>query len=228
MGKSKVISLQEAVDRVKDGAVIMIGGFLDVGTPENLVDALVAQGVKDLTIIGNDTAFPDKGIGKLVVNKQAKKLIVSHIGTNPETGRQMNAGETAVELVPQGTLAERIRAAGAGLGGILTPTGIGTVVEEGKKKLEVDGKEYLLELPLHADIAFIKAHKADTRGNLMYRYASRNFNPLMAAAADYVVVETECLVNVGEIDPNEVMTPHIFIDAVIVPETGSAQTKGGM
>lgn len=228
MGKSKVISLQEAVDRVKDGAVIMIGGFLDVGTPENLVDALVAQGVKDLTIIGNDTAFPDKGIGKLVVNKQAKKLIVSHIGTNPETGRQMNAGETAVELVPQGTLAERIRAAGAGLGGILTPTGIGTVVEEGKKKLEVDGKEYLLELPLHADIAFIKAHKADARGNLMYRYASRNFNPLMAAAADYVVVETECLVNVGEIDPNEVMTPHIFIDAVIVPETGSAQTKGGM
>ncbi|MCR4441975.1 MAG: acetate CoA-transferase subunit alpha [Peptococcaceae bacterium] len=227
MGKSKIISVQEAVGKVKDGDVIMIGGFLGVGAPERLVDALVEKGVKNLTVIGNDTAFPDKGIGKLVVSKQAKKVIVSHIGTNPETGRQMNAGELEVELVPQGTLAERIRAAGAGLGGILTPTGIGTIVEEGKKKLEVYGKEYLLELPLKAGIAFIKAHKADKKGNLVYRYSSRNFNPLMAMAADYVVVEAEQLVEVGEIDPDEVMTPHVLVDAIAAPESGCAKQKGG-
>ena len=155
MDKEK--SLKDALEKVNDGMTVMIGGFLGVGTPEAIVDGLVEKGVKDLTVIANDTAFPDKGIGKLIIKKQIKKLIASHIGTNPETGRQMNEGETEVELVPQGTLAESIRAGGAGLGGFLTPVGIGTIVEQGKKKLEVNGKEYLLELPLKADVALLKA-----------------------------------------------------------------------
>jgi acetate CoA/acetoacetate CoA-transferase alpha subunit len=149
---------------VKDGMTVMIGGFLACGTPESLIDALVQKGVKDLTVIANDTAFPDKGIGKLVVNRQLKKVTVSHIGTNPETGRQMHAGELTVELVPQGTLAECIRAGGFGLGGFLTPTGVGTVVENGKQKLTIGGREYLLELPLKADVALLKAAKADKGG----------------------------------------------------------------
>ncbi len=204
----------------------MIGGFIGVGTPENIVDALVAKGVKDLTVIANDTCVPGKGIGKLVATKQIKKLIVSHIGTNPETGRQMNAGETEVELVPQGTLAERIRAGGAGLGGILTPTGVGTIVEEGKKTIEIDSKKYLLELPLKADFALLKAYMADEDGNLVYRASARNFNPMMAMAADYVAAEVEHLVAAGEIPPNEVMTPGILVDAVIL-ENSKARVKGG-
>lgn len=223
---SKIKSVQEAVARIKDGSVIMIGGFLGFGTPESLVDELVKKGVKDLTIIANDTAYPTVGIGKLIVNKQIKKVMVSHIGTNPETGRQMHAGEIEVNLIPQGTLAERIRAGGNGLGGILTPTGIGTIVEEGKKKLEVYGKEYLLELPLRAEVALLKAHKVDKKGNMVFRGTSRNFNPLMATAADYVVVEAENLVEVGEIDPNEVMIPHIFVDAIVCAKDGDCQ-KGG-
>ena len=223
----KVTSIENALERVKDGAVIMIGGFLGVGTPESLVDELVRKGVKNLTIINNDTAFPDRGVGKLVVNKQVKKIIVSHVGTNPETGRQMNAGEIEAELVPQGTLAERIRAGGAGLGGVLTPTGLGTIVEKGKRIIEVDGKKYLLELPLKAEIALIKAHRVDAKGNLVFRNSSRNFNPLMATAADYVVVEAEHYVPVGRIDPNEVMVPGIFIDAIVFPPTCGLKAKGG-
>lgn len=211
----KVVDLRQALEQVQDGMKIMIGGFLGVGTPERLVDALVAKGVKNLTIIGNDTAFPDRGIGKLIVNRQVKKVIVSHIGTNPETGRQMHAGELEVELVPQGTLAERIRAAGAGLGGILTPTGIGTVVEEGKTKLNITGREYLLELPLKADVALLRAHIADKAGNLVYRRSARNFNPLMAMAADRVIAEVQNLVEIGEIDPDMVMTPGIFVDMLV-------------
>lgn len=211
----KIGSVKDAVERIKDGMTVMVGGFLGVGTPEALVDALVAKGVKNLTVICNDSAFPDRGIGKLIVNKQIKKLITSHIGTNPETGRQMNEGETEVELVPQGTLAERIRAAGAGLGGILTPTGVGTIVEQGKKKLEINGKEYLLELPIKADIALLKAEKADKKGNLIYRKSARNFNPIMATAADFVIVQVDEIVDVGEIDPDDVMTPGIFVDMIV-------------
>lgn len=211
----KIRSIKDAVERIKDGMTVMVGGFLGVGTPEALVDALVAKGVKNLTVICNDSAFPDRGIGKLIVNKQIKKLITSHIGTNPETGRQMNEGETEVELVPQGTLAERIRAAGAGLGGILTPTGVGTIVEQGKKKLEINGKEYLLELPIKADIALLKAEKADKKGNLVYRKSARNFNPIMATAADFVIVQVDEIVDVGEIDPDDVMTPGIFVDMIV-------------
>jgi len=194
---------------------VMIGGFLACGTPESLIHALVQKGVKELPVIANDTAFPDKGIGKLVVNRQLKKVTVSHIGTNPETGRQMHAGELTVELVPQGTLAECIRAGGFGLGGFLTPTGVGTVVENGKQKLTIGGREYLLELPLKADVALLKAAKADKAGNLVFRKAARNFNPLMATAAEIVIVEAQEIVETGTIDPDEVMTPGIFVDYLV-------------
>ncbi len=212
---SKIKTLEEAIAQFSDNQVIMIGGFLAAGTPEALVDGLVAKGVRDLTVIGNDTGFPDRGIGKLVMSRQIKKAIVSHIGTNKETGRQMTAGEMEVELVPQGTLAERIRSAGAGLGGFLTPTGVGTIVEEGKQKLEINGKAYLLELPLRADIALLKAYKADTSGNLIYRRAARNFNPLMAMAADLVIVEVEEIVEVGQLDPDEVVTPGPLVKMIV-------------
>jgi acetate CoA/acetoacetate CoA-transferase alpha subunit len=212
----KLTTIQQVSASFQTGMTVMIGGFLAVGTPTVLVNALLETGVSDLTLIGNDTAFPDSGVGVLVVNKRVKKAIVSHIGTNPETGRQMMAGEMQVDLVPQGTLAERIRAAGAGLGGVLTPTGVGTIVEEGKQKLTVDGKEYLLEKPLKADLALIKAKKADKAGNLIYNKSARNFNPVMALAADLVIVEVEELVEVGQLDPDEVMTPGILVDKIIV------------
>jgi acetate CoA/acetoacetate CoA-transferase alpha subunit len=212
---SKVRTLEEAYAKFSDGQVIMFGGFLAVGTPESLVDGLVTKGVNNLTVIGNDTSYTDRGIGRLIASRQIKKAIVSHVGTNKETGRQMTAGELDVELVPQGTLAERIRAAGAGLGGILTPTGVGTIVEEGKQKLTVGGKDYLLELPIKADIAILKAWKADKSGNLVYRRATRNFNPLMALAADFVIVEAEEIVEVGALNPDEVMTPGTLVDMIV-------------
>lgn len=210
-----VVSLAEAMEKVTEGMTLMIGGFLGVGTPEKLVDGLLGKNVKNITVIANDTAFPDKGIGKLVVNRQLKKVIVSHIGTNPETGRQMHAKEIEVELVPQGTLAEQIRAGGFGLGGFLTPTGVGTPVETGKQKIAVNGRDYLLELPLKADVALVKAAKADKAGNLVFRKAARNFNPLMATAADVVIVEAQEIVEVGMIDPDEVMTPGIFVTYLV-------------
>lgn len=212
---NKVISLNEAVDMIHDGMTIMVGGFLGCKNPFRIVDAIVEKGIKDITLIANDTSFPEVGIGKLVVNKQVKKLIASHIGTNKETGNQMNSGEMQVELAPQGTLAERIRAAGAGLGGILTPTGLGTIVADGKTIVEVDGKEYLLEKPLKADIALIVGVVVDKKGNVRYAKATRNFNPLMATAADIVIVEADKIVEAGEIDPDDVMTPGIFVDYIV-------------
>lgn len=212
---AKIISIEEAVSHVKDGMTIMVGGFLGCGNPHKIIDALVEKGVKDLTLICNDTSFVDYGVGKLIVNKQVKKLIASHVGTNRETGNQMNSGEMEVTLVPQGTLAEQIRAGGAGLGGILTPTGIGTVVEEGKQKIEIDGKEYLLELPLRADVALLAGHTVDKMGNIVYRGATRNFNMLMATAADVVIVEAKNIVEVGEIDQNHVHTPGLFVDYIV-------------
>lgn len=212
---NKLISIDEAVDMIKDGMTIMVGGFLGCKNPFKIVDAIIEKGVKDITLIANDTSFPEVGIGKLIVNKQVKKVIASHIGTNKETGNQMNSGELEVELVPQGTLAERIRAAGAGLGGILTPTGIGTIVAEGKEVIEVDGKQYLLEKPLKADIALIVGAKVDKKGNIVYKKATRNFNPVMATAADLVIVEADEIVEVGEIDPDDVMTPGIFINYIV-------------
>lgn len=216
---NKVVDIEQFTNKIKDGMTIMIGGFLGNGTPETLIDAIVEKGVKNLTIIANDTAFVDKGIGKLIVNKQVKKVITSHIGTNKETGRQLNAGELDVVLVPQGTLAEQVRAGGAGLGGILTPTGLGTIVEENKQKIVVDGKEYLLETPIRADVALIAGSKVDKSGNAYHTKSTRNFNPLMATAADLVVVEAEKVVEIGEIDPDVVMTLGIFVDFVVRGET---------
>lgn len=210
----KEITLQEAVAKVEDGMTLMIGGFLAVGAPTQIVDALVEKGVKDLTIICNDTAFPDKSLGKLIVNRQVKKLYVSHIGTNPETANQMNAGELEVEFCPQGTLAERIRAKGAGLGGVLTATGLGTLVEEGKEKVTVDGKEYLLEKPLGADVAIIGASIADESGNLIYKGTTQNFNPIMATAADVVIVEAEQVVKTGELSPEAIHTSGVYVDYI--------------
>ncbi len=211
----KVRTIDAALDAVGTGMTLMIGGFLGVGTPERLIDGLLNKGTDGLTVIANDTAMPEKGIGRLVVASRLKRAVVSHIGTNPETGRRMNNGELSVELVPQGTLAERIRAGGAGLGGILTPTGIGTMVAEGKTVIEVDGRAYLLEKPLKADVALLKAYKADTAGNLVYRRSARNFNPLMATAAAVVIVEAETIVAAGQLDPDEVMTPGIFVDWIV-------------
>ena len=202
--------------RFKDGMSILFGGFLAVGTPDGIVREILDSGVKDLTIIGNDTATPDSGIGILIAAKRVKKVIASHIGTNPETGRQMIAGEIEVELVPQGTLAERIRCGGAGLGGVLTPTGVGTIVEEGKTKLSFDGIDYLVERPIRADLVILKAHLADEKGNLVYQRAARNFNPLMALAGDFVVAEVDTIVNPGDIDPDLVMTPGVVVNALIL------------
>ena len=212
---NKEVRIDEAIDKIQDGMTIMVGGFLGCGNPHRLVDKLVEKGTKDLTLICNDSSFPDYGVGKLIVNKQIKKLIASHVGTNPETARQMNAGEMEVVLVPQGTLAEQVRAAGSGLGGFLTPTGVGTVVEEGKQKIEIDGIEYLLELPLRADVALIAGQTADKFGNIEYFGATRNFNQLMATAAEIVIAEVEEIVEVGELDANHVVTPGIFVTHLV-------------
>ncbi|ERM91317.1 CoA transferase subunit A [Caldanaerobacter subterraneus] len=211
----KVVTFEELRPLFKDGMTLMIGGFLANGTPEKLIDLLIELNVKDLTIIANDTSFPDRGIGRLVVAGLVKKVITSHIGTNPVTGKLMNEGKIEVELVPQGTLAERIRAYGAGLGGILTPTGVGTMVEEGKQKITVNGKEYLLELPLGADIALIRGSIVDEFGNIYYKGTTRNFNPIMALAAKTVIVEAEKIVKVGEIKPEDVMTPGVLVDYIV-------------
>lgn len=213
--KQKVVEISQVMDLVKDGMTIMVGGFLACGTPEKLVDAVVEKGLKDITLICNDTGFVDRGVGKWVVNKQIKHVIASHVGTNKETGNQMNSGEMKVTLVPQGTLAEQIRAGGSGLGGILTPTGLGTIVEEGKQKITVDGTEYLLETALRADLAFIFGSVVDKKGNILYEKATRNFNPMMAMAADTVIVQADKIVEVGEIDPNMVMTPGVCVDYII-------------
>lgn len=212
---SKIVSMEEAISHIKDGMTIMVGGFLGSGSPHNIIDALVEKGVKDLTLICNDSGFTEYGVGKMVVAKQFKKIIASHIGTNQETGRQMNEGETEVVLVPQGTLVEQIRAGGAGLGGFLTPTGVGTVVEEGKQKIEIDGKTYLLELPLKADVAIIFGNKVDKKGNVYFEGAAGNFNTVMATAADTVIIEGETIVEVGEIAQQEVVIPSIFIDYIV-------------
>lgn len=212
----KKLCIEDAMEFIHDGSVLMIGGFLSNGTPESLVDAIVEKGYKDLTIISNDSGLNENtGIGKLIKAKLVKKIITSHIGTNPETGKQMTDGTLEVQLVPQGTLAERIRAGGVGLGGILTPTGLGTEVAQGKKVIVVDGKEFLLEEPLKADVALIHGTTVDDDGNIYYDGTTKNFNPLMAMAAEKVIVGAETYVNTGEINPNQVMTPGIFVDYII-------------
>lgn len=211
----KSLPVIEAVGMIPDGARIMVGGFLSVGTPERLIDEIVRQGKRNLTIIANDTARPGVGVGKLIDAKLVKSVVVSHIGTNPETQRQMMAGDLAVELVPQGTLIERIRAGGYGLGGVLTSTGVGTLVEEGKRKIEVEGKEYLLETAIRADFALVHAFLSDYIGNLAYALTARNYNPVIAMAADTVIATAEHIVPVGVIAPDHVITPGPIVDYIV-------------
>lgn len=212
---SKSITLQQAVDMVQDGMTVMVGGFLSCGSANTILTALSKTGVRNLTMICNDTAYPDRGNGQLIVGGQVSRVIVSHIGTNPVTGEKMNSGELKVDFVPQGTLAEAIRAAGAGLGGVLTTTGLGTICAEGHQIVTVDGRDFLLEKPIHADLAIIGASVADTEGNLVYKGTTQNFNPLMAMAADKVIVEADEVVPVGSIPPEQVHTPSIFVDYIV-------------
>jgi acetate CoA/acetoacetate CoA-transferase alpha subunit len=209
----KIIKIEELKNHVFDGMSIMVGGFMAVGTPEALIDELVKINVKDLTIICNDAGFIDKGVGKLITNGQVKTLIASHIGLNPMSGKLMSEGKMEVQLVPQGTLAEQIRCGGAGLGGFLTPTGLGTIVEEGKQVISLEGKKFILEQALRADLALIDGYKVDKYGNTVYTKTSRNFNPVMATATNKVVVLARKLVD--ELNPDYVLTPHIFIDYII-------------
>ncbi|MFZ5951136.1 MAG: acetate CoA-transferase subunit alpha [Candidatus Rifleibacteriota bacterium] len=214
---NKLISKKQFADLLKDDMVLMVGGFLGCGSPEALIDIIIEKRVKNLTIICNDTSFPDRGIGRLVAEKLVGRVLTSHIGTNPETGRQMVEGTIKVELIPQGTLIERIRAGGMGLGGFLTPTGVGTVVEEGKQKMTIDGREYLLELPLRADLALVKGGTVDKAGNVIYHGTARNFNPVIAFAAETVVAEAGKLVEIGSLNPESIVTPAPLIDHVFVP-----------
>lgn len=211
----KAISVADAVAMIPDGSRVMIGGFMGVGTPERLLDEIVRQRKSGLKVIANDACLPGKGIGKLVDAELISSLTASHIGLNPKAQQQMMANRLAVELVPQGTLVERIRAGGSGLGGVLTPTGVGTVVEEGKAQLEVDGKKYLVETALHADFALIHAFLADYLGNLSYALTARNFNPVMAMAADTVVASADNVVPVGVISPDHVVTPAPVVDYLV-------------
>ena len=212
----KLLNIDNLKNHIFDGMSIMVGGFMVVGTPEFIIDELVNIRVKNLTIICNDAGLPGKGVAKLIKNGQVKTLIASHIGLNPEAGKLMSSGEMECILIPQGTLAERIRAGGAGLGGFLTPTGIGTVVEEGKQIINTNGKDYILELPLRADLAILEGTTVDEYGNVVYTKTTRNFNPVMATATDLVIVGAREIVK--RIDPDNVMTPHIFVDYVIKEE----------
>jgi acetate CoA/acetoacetate CoA-transferase alpha subunit len=211
----KMIAIESAAAMIPDGASLMIGGFMGVGTPERVIDELVRQHKKKLAVIANDTAVPGRGIGKLVTAGLLDKVIASHIGLNPDTQQQMIAGKIAVDLVPQGTLIERIRAGGSGLGGILTPTGVGTVVEDGKQKIDVNGTSYLLETALRADFALVHAFLADYAGNLSYALTARNFNPVIALAADTVIVTADHIVPVGVIAPDHVVTPAAVVDYLV-------------
>ena len=215
---NKLRRRDEIIEKFADNQRIMIGGFATKGVPDKLIDALVASGAKNLTVISNDTGDPGVGQGKLVGSRQAVKYVCSHLGRNPEASALGSSGELDVELCPQGTLAERIRCGGSGLGGVLTKTGLGTVIEESSRKLEVDGESYLLATPLRADIALVRARKADTFGNLLYHGTSRNFNPLVAMAADLVIVEADEIVQVGSIDPDFVMTPGVVVHMILAQD----------
>jgi acetate CoA/acetoacetate CoA-transferase alpha subunit len=214
----KTIEVADAVAMIPDGASLMIGGFMSVGSPERVIDELVRQGKRNLTVIANDTAMPGKGIGKLVSAGMISRMVASHIGLNPETQKQMIDGRMQVDLVPQGTLIERIRAGGYGLGGVFTPTGVGTVVEDGKQTIDVDGKTYLVEKAMRADFALVHAFLADYIGNLAYALTARNFNPVIAMAADKVIASAENIVPVGVISPDQVVTPAPIVDYLVAHE----------
>jgi acetate CoA/acetoacetate CoA-transferase alpha subunit len=211
----RTLPVEDAIAMIPDGASLMVGGFMGVGTPERLMDELVRQGKRNLTVIANDTALPGQGIGKLIDAKLVARTIASHIGLNPETQKQMIDGTMIVDLIPQGTLIERIRAGGAGLGGILTSTGVGTVVAEGKQTAEVNGNTYLIEPALRADFALVGAFLADYLGNLSYALTARNFNPVIAMAAATTIVCAEHIVPVGLISPDHVVTPAPLVDYLV-------------
>jgi acetate CoA/acetoacetate CoA-transferase alpha subunit len=219
-----IISAADAAAKIKEGDILMVGGFMDCGSPHTIIQALKEKGTKNLTLICNDTAVHNlktgmvTGVGHLIQAKQFKKIIASPLGLNQEAQRQMNAGETEIQLVPQGTLAEQVWAGGAGLGGFLTSAGLGTEVANGKQVVLVAHKPFLLELPLNADVAIIKAKKADKAGNLVFNGTARNFNPLMATAAALVIAEAEEIVEIGEIDPNDVHTLSIFVNFLVKAE----------
>ena len=212
---NKIITISNAVSMVKDGMTIMIGGFLGCGNPHKIIEALCETDVKDLNLICNDGGLPDYGVAKLIAKKKIKSLMASHVGMNPDVANQQHSGELALTLVPQGSLAEMIRAGGAGLGGVLTPTGIGTIVADGKQVIQIDGKDFLLEKPLRADVALICGYKVDKKGNVWYKGVTRNFNVCMATAADIVIVEADNIVECGEITPEDVVTPGIYVDYIV-------------
>lgn len=211
----KPVSAEEAVAMIPNGATVMVGGFMGVGTPERLLDELVRQRKSELSIIANDAALPGRGLGKLFDASLVATLTASHIGLNPKAQEQMMAGKVAVNLVPQGTLVERIRAGGSGLGGVLTPTGVGTIVDEGKQQIKIDDKPFLLETALRAQFALVHSFLADYLGNLSYALTARNFNPLMAMAADVVIVTADHIVPIGVIGPDHVGTPAPLVDYLI-------------
>lgn len=206
---------EAAAEMIDEGAVLLVGGFMGVGSPHRLIEAIRARGTGGLTVICNDLCTPEKGVGKLVASGQVSRAIVSHIGLNPLAQKMMMAGEMDIELVPQGTLVERIRAAGYGLGGVLTATGLGTPVEEGKQTVEVDGQRFLLERPIRGDFALLACHHADYAGNLGYLLTAHNFNPIMAMAATTVIAEAEHIVPVGMIPPDAVKTPGVLVDHLL-------------
>ncbi|CAM2952502.1 CoA transferase subunit A [Vibrio rarus] len=210
-----VLFPEDAAAKVKDGMTVMVGGFMTVGSPEKIIDAIVASPVTDLTIICNDAGLPGRGVGKLIEAGKVSKLIASHIGLNRSAGDKMNAGEMDVELVPQGTLVEQIRAAGSGLGGVLTQTGVGTLVQEGKRIIEINDQEFLLELPRHADVSLLKASTCDVYGNTLYNKTTQNFNPVMATAADLVLVEPDEIVEAGVYLEESFTTPSVLIDYIV-------------
>jgi acetate CoA/acetoacetate CoA-transferase alpha subunit len=209
------ISPASAAEMIPEGAVLLVGGFMGVGSALRLIDAILARGTGDLTVVCNDLCTPEKGIGKLVISGQVSRAIVSHIGLNPVAQKRMMAGELEVELVPQGTLVERIRAGGVGLGGVLTATGIGTPVEEGKQTVEIDGRRFLVEKPIRGDFALLACHHADYAGNLAYALTAHNFNPIMALAADTVIAEPEHVLPIGMITPDAVKTPGVVVDYLV-------------
>ena len=228
--RDKVITAAQAAELIKDGSTVMVGGFMANGSPEGIIDALVERGAKDLTVMCNDGGFgpafdeegneikAPTGTGKLVKNHSIKKLIATHIGLNKQVAQQMNAGEMEVTLVPQGSMAEMIRAGGAGLGGVITPTGVGTEIAEGEftlQQMNIQGKDYLLMAPLHADVAILGGNIVDKKGNVFFKGTTKNFQQVMATAADVVIVEAEKIVEVGELDPDYVMTPYIFVDYIV-------------
>jgi len=215
MPRSKITSIIDFKKLLRDGMTIMVGGFMTDGTPEELMDAVLETGVKNLTVIANDGGYPDRGTGKLIGNGRVKKLVASHVGLNPNVARLMNSGEMEVLLIPQGTLAECIRAKGAGLGGILTPTGLGTLVQDGKDIIDVDGRKFILEKPLSADLAIIEATYADKFGNGVNIGTTRNFNPVMALAADKVVLGTYIVKETGELNPSMITIHGVLVDHLV-------------